>query len=49
VERALNDLEGVASKEVNLDTKLVKVSYNEQQVNEGQIKEAIEDVGFDVE
>lgn len=48
MERALSELNGVQSRDVNLDTKIVTVSFDEQVLNEGQIKDAIEEVGFDV-
>jgi copper chaperone CopZ len=50
VERALNELgDGIQSKEVNLDTKQVNVTYDVNKVSVDSIKNAIEDAGYDVE
>ena len=47
VESALAKLNGVTSAEVDLD-KIVRVDYDENRVSVEQMKEAIEDQGYDV-
>ena len=47
VKDALNELSGVNSVAVNLDSKTVTIDYEGLEV--AALKEAIEDVGFDVE
>lgn len=48
VEGALKKLSGVTSAVVSLDQKNVTVTYNENEVSFDQMKEAIEDQGYDV-
>lgn len=49
VKNAVNDVDGVSNVKVDLNDKLVSVSFNEDKVTVEQIKEAIEDQGYDVE
>lgn len=49
VEGALTELVGVSQATVNLGTKNVAVQFDESAVTVEQMKEAIEDQGFDVE
>jgi copper chaperone CopZ len=49
VERALNELEGIQAIKVDLSEKKVSVDYDEGRVTTHAIKNAIEDVGYDVE
>jgi copper chaperone len=49
VERALNELDGIQSIDVNLSEKKVAVDYDEGKVTAHTVKNAIEDVGYDVE
>ncbi|WP_301421237.1 copper chaperone CopZ [Mammaliicoccus lentus] len=49
VEGALNQLDGVNNASVNLEENNVQVAYEEGKVNFDQMKEAIEDQGYDVE
>ena len=48
VESALAKLNGVTSAEVDLDKNQVRVDYDENRVSVEQMKEAIEDQGYDV-
>ncbi len=48
VEGALNKLDGVSSAKVSLEEKQVTVEYDENLVTFEQMKEAIEDQGYDV-
>ncbi|SET03321.1 copper chaperone [Oceanobacillus limi] len=48
VEGALNELEGVSGVEVDLGTGKVQVTYDDSKVNLDQLKEAVEDQGYDV-
>jgi len=48
VEGALKKLTGVERAEVNLDKKNVTVWYDESRTTVAQMKEAIEDQGYDV-
>ncbi len=48
VESALSALDGVEKAEVILADNLVNVDFDESKVNYDQMKEAIEDKGFDV-
>ena len=48
VESALAKLNGVTSAEVDLDKHQVRVYYDEDRVSVEQMKEAIEDQGYDV-
>lgn len=45
---ALADLQGVEDVKVHLDTGKVDVRYNKEQVTVDQMKEAIEEQGYDV-
>lgn len=47
VTKALTDVSGVSNVDVNLETKEVNVEYSED-VNKESLKEAVEDIGFDV-
>lgn len=49
VEGSVGKLEGVNGVNVKLDDAQVEVTFNESQVSLGQIKETIEDQGYDVE
>ena len=49
VEGALNQLDGVNNAAVNLEENNVQVAYEAGKVNFDQMKEAIEDQGYDVE
>ncbi|MEK9198230.1 copper chaperone CopZ [Ureibacillus sp. 179-F W5.1 NHS] len=49
IEGSVGKLEGVDQVSVNLDEALVDVSFNESQVSLEQIKETIEEQGYDVE
>lgn len=48
VKEALNQLEGVFNTAVNLEEKTVIVQYDDMLITERVLKEAIEDVGYDV-
>ena len=48
VEGALKKLQGVSSATVSLENKNVTVTFIEDQVNFEQMKEAIEEQGYDV-
>lgn len=48
VKGAVEGLAGVSSANVDLDKKTAQVSFDESKVTLAQIKEAIEDQGFDV-
>jgi copper chaperone len=48
VTEALRKLVGVSRVEVNLETKRVSVTFDEQQVKEPALRQAIEDVGFEL-
>lgn len=48
VESALNNIDGVTSAEVNLENGQVSVQYDESKVAVSQMKDAIEDQGYDV-
>ncbi|QCR31322.1 copper chaperone CopZ [Lysinibacillus sp. SGAir0095] len=49
VEGGVGALEGVEQVNVNLEAGKVNVAYNDQKVSLTQIKEAIDDQGYDVE
>lgn len=49
VEGSVGALEGVEQVSVNLEAGKVNVAYNNQKVSLAQIKEAIDDQGYDVE
>ncbi|WP_027964318.1 copper chaperone CopZ [Halalkalibacillus halophilus] len=48
VHGALKDLPGVASVEVHLDSGKVDVAYDEDTLTKDDLKEAIEEQGYDV-
>ncbi|WP_249871664.1 copper chaperone CopZ [Oceanobacillus saliphilus] len=48
VEGALNGLEGVTAVEVDLNSGQVEVSYDEAKVSLENMKEAVEDQGYDI-
>lgn len=48
VEGALENLDGVSTVEVDLNTGKVEVSYDESKVSLDNMKEAVEDQGYDV-
>lgn len=45
---ALKELTGVSEVEVNLDSGKVDVAYDAEQVNLNQMKEAVEEQGYDI-
>lgn len=49
IESNVGQLEGVNGVNVKLDDAQVEVTFNESQVSLDQIKETIEDQGYDVE
>jgi copper chaperone len=48
VKTALSALNGVGDVDVDLNSKKVSVVYNQERVNIKQIKDAIEDAGYEV-
>ncbi|SIS58332.1 copper chaperone CopZ [Salimicrobium flavidum] len=48
VKGALGDLDGVKDVQVSLDSGKVDVTYEEGKVTDEQMKEAVEDQGYDV-
>jgi len=48
VEGALKNLEGVTDVEVNLNTGKVDVTYDDAKVKIGDMREAVEEQGYDV-
>ncbi|EMR05003.1 Copper-ion-binding protein [Bhargavaea cecembensis DSE10] len=48
VETAVRDLNGADAVKVNLEAGTVEVDYNENLVNDQEIKDAIEEQGYDV-
>ena len=46
LEKVLNNVDGVESAKVSLEEKKADIKYDETQVNESELKEAIEDAGF---
>ncbi|MCE5090307.1 copper chaperone CopZ [Staphylococcus devriesei] len=48
IESALAKLNGVTTAEVNLEKSEVRVDYDENRVSVDQMKQAIEDQGYDV-
>lgn len=48
IEGALKPMEGVADAKVDLDTKSVTVTYNDENVERDSIVKAIEDQGYAV-
>lgn len=49
VESSVNELNGIESVNVNLEDAKVTVAFDDAQVSVAQIKETIEDQGYDVE
>jgi copper chaperone len=49
VEKAVGALPGVSKVEANVEESKVEISYNPQEVSIDDIKQAIEDAGYDVE
>lgn len=48
IEGALTNLDGVTTAEVNLEAGNVTVDYDQTQVTTDNMKEAIEDQGYDI-
>ena len=48
LEKVLNNVDGVEGAKVSLEEKKADIKYDETQVNESELKEAIEDAGFKV-
>lgn len=48
IEKALMEIEGIERVEVSLEKAQVAVEYDQEKVGLDQIKEAIEDAGYDV-
>ena len=48
LEKVLNNVDGVECAKVSLEEKKADIKYDETQVNESELKEAIEDAGFKV-
>ena len=48
LEKVLNNVDGVESAKVSLEEKKADIKYDESQVNEKQLIEAVEDAGFKV-
>ena len=46
LEKVLNNVDGVESAKVSLEEKKADIKYDETQVNEEELKEAVEDAGF---
>ncbi|WP_347861670.1 copper chaperone CopZ [Salimicrobium sp. PL1-032A] len=49
VKGALGELDGVTDVQVSLDSGKVDVTYEEGKVTESQMKDAVEEQGYDVE
>lgn len=49
VESSVGELNGIETVKVNLDEANVAVSFNDAQISVEQIKETIEEQGYDVE
>lgn len=49
IKNAINELSGVSNTEVDLKAKTVTVNFDSDLVTEANLKEAIEDAGYDVE
>ena len=48
VEKALKGIAGVQGAEVDLDAKVVKVSYDDDKTGKSDLVKAITDAGYDV-
>ena len=46
LEKVLNNVDGVESAKVSLEEKKADIKYDEAQVNEKELIEAVEDAGF---
>ncbi len=46
IEKGLNKLDGILKSDVNLENKVVTVSYNPSKINEEQITQKIADLGY---
>ena len=46
LEKVLNNVDGVESAKVSLEEKIADIKYDETQVSEKELIEAIEDAGF---
>ncbi|MHB1000320.1 MAG: heavy-metal-associated domain-containing protein [Armatimonadota bacterium] len=49
IKRALGTLQGVSSVNVDVSSKLVTVDYKEDEIRPEEIKQRIEDAGYDTE
>jgi copper chaperone len=49
VERSINTLDGIKQIDVNLTDKKVTVEFDENKTSVEMIKNAIEDMGYDIE
>lgn len=49
IKNAINEISGVSNTEVDLKAKTVTVNFDSDLVTEASLKEAIEEVGYDVE
>ncbi len=49
VEKALKETNGVRDAEVNLTSKTVEVTYDQDRVDRASLVKAIEDAGYDVQ
>lgn len=48
VTKAIKRLEGVEQANVSLESKIASVIYDKGKTNEGEIKQAVRDAGYDV-
>ena len=46
LEKVLNNVDGVESAKVSLEEKIADIKYDETQVSEKELIEAVEDAGF---
>lgn len=46
---SLEDLDGIKNVDIDLSAKTVKIEFDETKVEEENLKEAIEDAGYDIE
>lgn len=49
VEKALKETNGVRNAEVNLTSKSVEVTYDQDRVDRASLVKAIEDAGYDIQ
>ena len=47
VKRVLEEIEGVSKADVSLEKRQATVEYDEQQVEQAQLRSAIEDAGYE--